>query len=120
MVGLLVDRVFGIKTLQGMIEMHGCQQFPGLFKPGFQLGQRFGDSQIFRWGKLIVLLCHTIAPLAESLGIRTISDKRYEVSEVSPSAVTGMTPMKNLSPSHEAAELCKRPNHRECSFTYYS
>jgi hypothetical protein len=28
--GLLVERVFGIKALQRMIDMHGCQQIPGV------------------------------------------------------------------------------------------
>jgi hypothetical protein len=28
--GLLVERVFGIKALQRMIDMHGCQQIPGI------------------------------------------------------------------------------------------
>jgi hypothetical protein len=37
--GLLVERVFGIKALQRMIDMHGCQQIPGLREPFFDLGQ---------------------------------------------------------------------------------
>jgi hypothetical protein len=31
--GLLVERVFGIKALQRMIDMHGCQQIPGIGEP---------------------------------------------------------------------------------------
>jgi hypothetical protein len=37
--GLLVERVFGIKALQRMIDMHGCQQIPGLREQFFDLGQ---------------------------------------------------------------------------------
>ena len=37
--GLLVDRVFGIKALQRVIDMCGRQQFPGFSKPGFELDQ---------------------------------------------------------------------------------
>ncbi|MDK4807810.1 MAG: hypothetical protein OC190_14855, partial [Novosphingobium aromaticivorans] len=37
--GLLVERIFGIKALQGMIDMHGCQQIPGLREPFFDLCQ---------------------------------------------------------------------------------
>jgi len=37
--GLLVERVFGIKALQRMIDMHGCHQIPGLSEPFFDLGQ---------------------------------------------------------------------------------
>jgi hypothetical protein len=33
--GLLVERVFGIKALQRMIDMHGCQQIPGMREPFF-------------------------------------------------------------------------------------
>jgi hypothetical protein len=38
--GLLVERVFGIKALQRMIDMHGCQQIPSVREPGLYLGQR--------------------------------------------------------------------------------
>jgi hypothetical protein len=33
--GLLVERVFGIKALQRMIDMHGCQQIPGIVSRDF-------------------------------------------------------------------------------------
>ncbi|WP_197412547.1 hypothetical protein [Novosphingobium sp. Fuku2-ISO-50] len=37
--GLLVERVFGIKALQRMIDMRGCQEIPGLYEPFFDLAQ---------------------------------------------------------------------------------
>jgi hypothetical protein len=33
--GLLVERVFGIKALQRMIDMHGCEQILSVGEPGF-------------------------------------------------------------------------------------
>ena len=89
-VGLLVDRVFGIKALQRMIDMHGRQQLPCFFKPVFQLGQRFGDSQTFGLCERIMMVCPAIAPLAESWGILSVTAKRYEKLEVSMGPVTGM------------------------------
>ncbi|ODU76554.1 MAG: hypothetical protein ABT10_26305 [Novosphingobium sp. SCN 63-17] len=44
--GLLVERVFGIKTLQRMIDMHGRQQVPGLREPSLHLDQGCLDCLI--------------------------------------------------------------------------
>jgi hypothetical protein len=44
--GLLVERIFGIKALQSMIDMHGCQQIPGLREPSLHLGQGCLDCLI--------------------------------------------------------------------------
>jgi hypothetical protein len=38
--GLLVERVFGIKALQRMIDMHGCKQIPGVREPFFISARR--------------------------------------------------------------------------------
>jgi hypothetical protein len=44
--GLLVERIFGIKALQRMIDMHGCQQIPGLREPSLHLDQGCLDCLI--------------------------------------------------------------------------
>jgi len=60
---LLVDRVLGIKALQRVIDMRRCQQFPGLTKPGLELGQCGGDRLMFGLREGNVMLCHASVPL---------------------------------------------------------